>query len=143
MTPTRLTRPNVGLSPTVPHSHEGLRIDPPVSVPSAAGIRPAATPAAEPLLDPPVKCPVFHGLRAGGHGRSNDGPPCANSCVVSLPSSTPPAAYKRAVVAASSWGTWCSRMREHAVVRIPFVSNMSFKPKGTPCIGPLYWPDAI
>src|ERR1044072_3358238 len=96
MTPTRLTRPNVGLSPTVPHSHEGLRIDPPVSVPSAGGIRPAATPAAEPLLDPPVKCPVFHGFRAGGHGRSNDGPPCADSGVVRLGGGAPPAAHRGA-----------------------------------------------
>ena len=37
---------------------------------------PAASAAPEPLDEPPVKCARFHGLRAGGHGRSNDGPPC-------------------------------------------------------------------
>ena len=57
----------------------GPRIEPPVSEPSAAGTSPAATAAPEPLDEPPVKCSRFHGLRAGGQGRSNDGPPCANS----------------------------------------------------------------
>ena len=37
MTPARLTRPNVGIRPTTPHSDAGPRIDPPVSEPSAAG----------------------------------------------------------------------------------------------------------
>ena len=35
---------------------------------------------------------MFHGLRAGGRGRSKEGPPSANSCVVSLPINTEPAA---------------------------------------------------
>ena len=69
----------------------GPRIDPPVSDPSAAGTRPAATAAPEPEEEPPVKWARFQGLRAGGHGRSNDGPACAISWVASLPSSTAPA----------------------------------------------------
>jgi hypothetical protein len=64
--------------PATPHSAAGIRIEPPVSVPSAAGARPAATAAPEPELDPPVKYAVFQGLRAGGHGRSSAGPPLAN-----------------------------------------------------------------
>ena len=91
MTPARLTRPNVGISPTTPQSDAGPRIDPPVSEPSATGTMPAATAAPEPDEEPPVKCARFHGLRAGGHGRSNDGPACAISWVASLPSSTAPA----------------------------------------------------
>ena len=74
MTPARLTSPNVGMRPTTPQSDAGPRIDPPVSEPSATGTRPAATAAPEPVEEPPVKCARFHGLRAGGHGRSNDGP---------------------------------------------------------------------
>ena len=70
--------------PAMPHSAAGPRIEPPVSVPMPPRISPAATPAPVPLLEPAVKCSVFHGLRAGGQGRSNDGPPSANSCVVSL-----------------------------------------------------------
>jgi hypothetical protein len=38
-------------------------------------ISPAATAAPVPLLLPAVKCSVFHGLRAGGAGRSKQGPP--------------------------------------------------------------------
>ena len=89
----------------MPHSAAGKRIDPPVSVPSAAGVSPAATAAPDPLEEPPVKCPMFQGLRAGGQGKSKDGPPCANSCVASLPSSTPPASWSRATAAASCAGT--------------------------------------
>ena len=91
MTPLRLTSPKVGMRPTTPQSEAGPRIEPPVSEPSAIGTMPAATAAPEPEEEPPVKCVRFHGLRAGGHGRSNDGPACAISCVASLPSSTAPA----------------------------------------------------
>ena len=59
--PYRLTRPNVGFSPTMPHSAAGTRIDPPVSVPTEAKHIPAAIAAAEPPLDPPE-------IRAGSHG---------------------------------------------------------------------------
>src|SRR5438874_10767276 len=91
MTPARLTRPNVGIKPTTPHSEAGPRIEPPVSEPSAIGTNPAATAAPEPLEEPPVKCARCHGLHAGGHGRSKDGPPCANSWVASLPMRIAPA----------------------------------------------------
>src|SRR5947209_14642016 len=55
MTPARLTSPKVGMSPTMPQSDAGPRIEPPVSEPSAAGTNPAATAAPEPLEEPPVK----------------------------------------------------------------------------------------
>ena len=35
ITPVRLTRPKVGLKPTMPHIHAGVRTEPPVSVPRA------------------------------------------------------------------------------------------------------------
>src|SRR6478672_5443012 len=75
MTPARLTSPYVGISPVMPQNEAGPRIDPPVSEPRAAGMKPAASAAPEPLEEPPVKCSRFHGFLAGGHGRSNDGPP--------------------------------------------------------------------
>ena len=55
MTPARLTRPDVGIRPTMPQSEAGPRIDPPVSEPSATGTRPAATAAPDPDEEPPVK----------------------------------------------------------------------------------------
>jgi hypothetical protein len=51
--PARLTRPNVGLRPTMPQHDAGQRIEPPVSVPGAAATIPAASAAAEPPLEPP------------------------------------------------------------------------------------------
>ena len=52
----------VGLRPTTPQAAAGWRIEPPVSVPVAAGARPAATAAAEPPEDPPGVRPSFQGL---------------------------------------------------------------------------------
>ena len=77
--------------PAMPHSAAGPRIEPPVSEPVPPRISPAATAAPVPDEEPAVKCSRFHGLRAGGQGRSKEGPPKANSCVDSLPSMTVPA----------------------------------------------------
>src|SRR5947207_11441229 len=106
----------------MPHRAAGPRIEPPVSEPSAPGTNPAATAAPAPLDEPPVKWSRFHGLRAGGQGRSKDGPPCANSWVASLPSSTAPAWYSFETVVASSVGTRFSQIFEWLVVRIPAVA---------------------
>src|SRR6185369_14958416 len=119
--PTRLHRPYVGLMPEMPQSAAGPRIDPPVSDPVPPRISPAATAAPVPEDDPAVKCSRFHGLRAGGQGKSNDGPPKANSWVESLPSITVPASAHLATVRASRVGTLSFRSLECAVVRIPAV----------------------
>ena len=75
----------------VPHSAEGIRSDPSVSVPSAAGTIPAASAAAEPPLEPPAE-------RSGAHGLPTWSvvPPAANSCVWVCPTSTIPRARSRA-----------------------------------------------
>ncbi len=52
--PNLLTRPKVGLMPTMPQHAAGWRIEAPVSLPRAAKARPAATAAAEPPLEPPA-----------------------------------------------------------------------------------------
>ena len=64
--PWRLTRPYVGFSPTTPTIDDGVRIDPPVSLPSEPAQRPAARATAEPELDPPGTWSSSQGLRAGG-----------------------------------------------------------------------------
>ena len=80
MSPKAPTRPMVGFSPAMPQNAAGSRIDPPASVPSAPRQSPAATAAPDPLEDPPVIRPVFHGLSAGGKGGSVEGrPPKVNS----------------------------------------------------------------
>src|SRR5258708_28021564 len=86
----------------MPHKAAGPRIDPPVSDPVPPRISPAATAAPVPLLLPAVKCSVFQGLRARGKGRSELGPPSANSCVVNLPISTVPATASLSAQAAAA-----------------------------------------
>ena len=127
----------------MPQALAGLRTDPPVSVPNAPGNSPAHTPAPEPDDDPPGWCSGFHGLRAGGNGRSKLGPPMANSCVDSLPTMMAPAWRSWAITAASCFATLSSRIFEWQVVGRPATSMMSFTPMGTPCSGPRMRPAAI
>jgi hypothetical protein len=51
--------------PTTPQHAAGWRIEPPVSLPSAAGTMPAATAAADPPDEPPAMRAASHGLRVG------------------------------------------------------------------------------
>ncbi len=64
-TPWRLSRPKVGLRPLTPHAEAGIRTEPPVSLPSAAGTSRAASAAPEPPLEPPGMWAVFQGLHTG------------------------------------------------------------------------------
>ena len=49
-------------TPTRPQNDDGMRTEPPPSLPSAIGHRPAATAAPDPALDPPDVRSIFHGL---------------------------------------------------------------------------------
>ncbi len=51
------------LESTTPQAADGMRIDPPMSVPVAMVVSPAASAAPEPPDDPPGPQSVFHGLR--------------------------------------------------------------------------------
>ena len=53
---------NVGLKPTMPQKAAGRITEPMVCVPSASVHSPAATAAAEPLLEPPGVCAVVDGV---------------------------------------------------------------------------------
>src|SRR5438876_882131 len=59
--PVRLTRPTVGLMPTIPFAVAGLIMEPSVSVPTATAHKLAATATAEPELEP-------LGLRSRAYG---------------------------------------------------------------------------
>ncbi len=63
MTPVRGTRPYVGLMPVVPHSADGTRMEPPVSVPRASGTIRAASADPDPVDDPPVHRSASQGFR--------------------------------------------------------------------------------
>src|SRR3569833_2443656 len=70
-------------------------IEPTTCVPRPAGKNPAATPAAEPLLDPP-------GVRVGSHGfRVLPGKVAANSVVTDLPRIIAPASRRARTLADS------------------------------------------
>src|SRR4051794_9363618 len=59
------TRPRVGLRPTSPHSDDGMRIEPEMSVAWAAGTMRAAPGDAEPPEEPPGERPRSQGLWVG------------------------------------------------------------------------------
>src|SRR3954470_18962908 len=60
--PARLTRPTVVFNPVTPQKGAGIRIEPPVSEPSAANVNRAATAEPEPDDDPPVTQSKLQGL---------------------------------------------------------------------------------
>src|SRR5262245_15547241 len=81
-------RPYVVLSPVRPLNAAGLRTDPPVSEPMAAGANPAATATPEPLLEPPgTRCAPCqsHGLRGVPMCALVPDPPNANSAMCVFP----------------------------------------------------------
>ncbi len=81
----------MGLSPTMPHSAAGWRMEPPVSVPSAHGARPAATAAALPPEEPPGTRARSHGLRTVPKPEFSLEEPIANSSWLVFASSVAPA----------------------------------------------------
>src|SRR5881392_1443932 len=58
-------RPRLVLMPNKPLTLDGMRIDPPPSLPGAAGTSPLATAVPAPPLDPPADRVRSHGVRAG------------------------------------------------------------------------------
>ena len=101
MTPKRETVPYVGLTPTVPVTAAGWRMEPPVSVPSAKGASKAPTAAAEPPEDPPGIRPRSHGLAVRRNAECSVEPPIANSSRLVLPKIGVPAARRLATAVAS------------------------------------------
>src|SRR6218665_3673976 len=99
--------------PVMPQNDAGWRIEPPVSVPVAAGARRAATAPAPPPGEPPGKRPRAPGVgtraRPGGaQGATAEfllDEPIANSSQLSLPSVTAPACASWRTTVASN-GDW-------------------------------------
>jgi hypothetical protein len=75
----------------MPLNAAGWRVEPPVSVPVAAGAMRAATAAAEPPEEPPGTRVFAHGLRTGPKYELSLDEPMANWSMLHLPSSTAPA----------------------------------------------------
>src|SRR5829696_10481650 len=120
----------------MPVNAAGWRIEPPVSVPVAAGTNRAATAAAEPPDEPPGTSDGLQGFFTGPKKLVSLDDPIANSSMLVLPSITVPAALSLATSVASYGATKFSRMREPHVVRTPSVQKMSLCTIGKPVSGP-------
>src|SRR3954454_18519832 len=120
--PSVLIRPYVGFRPEMPQKLAGMRIEPPVSVPSASATAPVASATAEPPLLPPGTRSGSYGFRHGGKCALTLVMPHANSCVSVLPTTIAPASFARLPAAASRAGTCPEKIFEPYVVRRPAVS---------------------
>src|SRR5262249_30641215 len=98
-------RPKEGLWPTIPANDAGMRIEPPPSVPTASGPRPAATAADAPPLEPPGVRSRFHGFRVIPKSRLWVARTQPMVGVFVFPSMIAPAALSRSTIGASSAGT--------------------------------------
>src|SRR5919204_6237411 len=124
----------------MPHSAAGWRIEPPVSVPSAQGARPAATAAALPPLEPPGTRVRSHGFSTGPNPEFSFDEPIANSSWLVFPSSGAPASRRFCTTVAVYGGRYPSRIREPAWLGTPSVQNRSLAAIGTPASGPFRVP---
>src|SRR5262245_22443930 len=106
----------------MPHHPAGVRIEPPMSLPTSPPVSPAASAAAAPPDEPP-------GVRAGSHGLfvvpKIGFVVCTSLASVGtlvLPKITAPAARRRATTTASASGTCVAIGVQPHVVRSPAVS---------------------
>ncbi len=124
------------LRPTRSFQAAGMRTDPPVSDPMAAGASPNATDAAAPEDDPPGT--ARSSFRQGGVAVTGfrPRPEKASSDICVLPRHTSPPSVAVSRTAASRTGVRCRNRAEPASVATPAVSNRSFQLSGTPSSGP-------
>ncbi len=108
--------------PNRPVNAQGMRIEPPPSVPIVSGPMPEATAAALPPEDPPGVRSGFQGLRVMPVSGLSVTPFQPNSGVVVLPKITAPCSRRRATAGASSFhGPLGSMVFEPRSVGQPFV----------------------
>src|SRR5262245_12958046 len=112
MTPSGETSPSDGLRPPIPRHDAGIRIEPPVSVPTVARAMPVATLTADPPLEPPGDLVESRGWRTGPKAESPLVVPRAYSCRLVLPTKTAPAARRLPMHAASLDATCPARTRD-------------------------------
>src|SRR5262249_21292624 len=93
--------PYVGFSPTTPQAAAGIRIDPPVSVPTEASAIPAETLTADPPLEPPGERDSSYGFRTLPNAEFSLVVPNANSSRFVLPMKIAPARLRCAITGAS------------------------------------------
>src|SRR5580658_1708345 len=90
------TRPRDGFMPDRPQQADGIRMEPPPSEPVASGTMPAASAAAVPPEEPPAPWAGLKGLAVAPKTALVVLADQANSGVLVLPTTTQPAARRRA-----------------------------------------------
>ena len=133
--------------PVVPVKAAGWRIEPPVSVPVAAGHRRAAIAAEEPPDEPPGVSAALSPSRRQGEVTLPNAllsllEPIANWSRLSLPNMPAPASHSFCETVDSYSGVKPSRILLAAEVCTPLVANRSFMPIGTPASLPSALPAA-
>ena len=135
------TRPKCALMPKRPQNDDGIRIDPPPSVPSANGISPAATLAAAPAEEPPVVLARSHGFRVSPVSGLLLDPLQPNSVVVVLPMIAAPCAFTRSDAGESTGAMKLASVRDPDVKRTPLTAVRSLTDNGSPVSRPVFSPD--
>ena len=110
----------------MPQKAAGRMTEPIVCVPRARGQKPAATAAAEPLLEPPGVCARLYGLRVG------PGSAQANSVETVLPRMMAPAERNALTQVASAPANNAGGSCAPARVGKPSTLNTSLMPRSTP-----------
>ena len=123
------------MSPTSPLKLEGMRTEPPPSVPIASGPSPAATAAPAPPDEPPGVMSVFHGLRVTPFSGVSVTPLWPNSELVLCANTIAPASRSRATAGASASAGVLSVSLLPIEAGQPFTRTSSLIETGTPSIG--------
>lgn len=127
--------------PKVPVKAQGIRIEPPASLPWCSTPRFKAAAAPAPPDEPPAVMRVSHGLRVMPYSGLSVTPFQPNSGVVVLPSNTAPALRMKAEKGAStSHRPSADVVREPLRVGMPMVCVRSLMEEGTPSRAPHGWP---
>src|SRR6185369_12024560 len=120
--------------PTSPLKLEGMRTEPPPSVPIASGPSPAATAAPAPPDEPPGVIAVFHGLRVTPCNGVSVTPLWPNSELVLCANTIAPASRSRATAGASSSDGVLSVILLPIEAGQPLTRTSSLIETGTPSI---------
>jgi hypothetical protein len=129
------TRPKVAFSPISPLKLEGMRTEPPPSVPMASGPSPAATAAPAPPDEPPGVRSSFQGLRLMPLSGESVTPLWPYSELVLWANTMAPASRRRATAGASASDGVLSVSLLAIVAAQPLTRTSSLIETGTPSIG--------
>ena len=112
--------------PVIPQREAGCLIEPPVSVPVAAGTSPAATADAAPPELPPGTKSLPHGFITFPKKLVSFEDPIANSSILVLPTEIHPAFSRFSITVAEYGGMKLFNIFEPQVVLRPSVQKRSF-----------------